>query len=1061
MFRKIFIYLIVIGLWSNLQVWAHKCVDVSNCEDPPFTIVNVKPNVLLVMDFSGSMQFPAYYMCEFDGYYSSKVADCGDPGEVYESYDSTKTYYGYFDSDKYYKYNSTDEYWEVNDSCTNTDKIGSGDCISGNLLNWLIMSRIDSALKALIGGKGDCDSESCILRPQGSRRYITDQNLHCIFFVRPETYYSGDYQNKDILIDVYNEPGYFCQIGTFTDRYAKVKIDKDQRTGIIQKNFNAVRFGLMVYASNGRYGEIRYGFHENNIDGLINKLEQEIPYYGTPTGEALDEAIDYFVQKNKHSYENNHQYMNHGSEVDPYCKRMQHCNCIRNVWCRKNYLILISDGEWNGNVDPVIPAYYMHTHDLRDDLENKQIVQVYALYAFSDSEEGIRSMENVALYGGFTDIDDNDWPFNVTDYPNPDSLSVDIPNICSGSNRPDGCQEWDTDPIDGLPDHFYQVSGGQELELALTKILESITQMGVASVVASGSEETIGNDIIIRPAFSHNGGTVIWRGHLQFFKPDSEGNYDFTNPDYDANTKKVDDLVTKDGLSISCDDLELNGDSYFSFSDCNDLIQWLKGESWSKARDRKGYVLGDIIYSSPVVKKSGNNFYIFVGANDGMLHMFKWNGTNVDYHWGYVPSNLLSELKYLAYPDYGQETSCSHLFMVDLSPEIWNVNGKSILIGGEREGGDVYFAIDVTDPNSPHPLWEFSVVKDGYEITTNYNDLKNRAFTYSQPYVSRLSDSLWVAFTGGNIITYDKDSLDDKFFSATLFGINIDDGSRWIYKDLGKTCSANENVPCAVASPIGANIDKDPYDELLFFGDLCGNFYTCRITSTNIECPNIKETKNIGTTNPNRCDRQPITIQPTLAWGSDGKLHIYFGTGKFDTTEDKTDDAIMSIYSFALDPAQSLTNETCSSSDSDLHYWIKSDGTPDGNECFTCIYDLSPGERVLDRLRVIGGYLLFTTFIPSDDPCDAGGESYLYVLDYMCRPLTYNPLETENPSDIQEIKNGNVVIGYKIKLGSGLPSRPEITSDRDKLIIQEKDRVKIINLRLKNKVYFRGMLEKK
>ena len=59
---------------------------------PPFVTNAVEPNILLVLDHSGSMQYPAYIGCEFNSY-STKRADCGSTDSIQNpeySYDVTK-----------------------------------------------------------------------------------------------------------------------------------------------------------------------------------------------------------------------------------------------------------------------------------------------------------------------------------------------------------------------------------------------------------------------------------------------------------------------------------------------------------------------------------------------------------------------------------------------------------------------------------------------------------------------------------------------------------------------------------------------------------------------------------------------------------------------------------------------------------------------------------------------------------------------------------------------------------------------------------------------------------
>jgi type IV pilus assembly protein PilY1 len=138
---------------------------------------------------------------------------------------------------------------------------------------------------------------------------------------------------------------------------------------------------------------------------------------------------------------------------------------------------------------------------------------------------------------------------------------------------------------------------------------------------------------------------------------------------------------------------------------------------------------------------------VYVGANDGQLHAFVfgvWDWRNqkwvYEYNsgdpyakyigqelWAYIPSNLVSELKDLALISYGN-VGCKHRTMIDLSPQAWQVyidhdgdgdkEWRTVLLGGERGGGDVYFAVDVTDPDSPILLWEHSVLKNLVYYTT-------------------------------------------------------------------------------------------------------------------------------------------------------------------------------------------------------------------------------------------------------------------------------------------------------------------------------------------------------
>lgn len=111
------------------------------CIQPPFLTARTQPNVMIILDNSGSMKGNAY-----TGTYKSGTW-------------ATNPYYGYFDPTKNYQYFTSATPTAANpnrwvptaadmDSGTATNPIASG-----NFLNWATMKRIDIAKKVLIGGK--------------------------------------------------------------------------------------------------------------------------------------------------------------------------------------------------------------------------------------------------------------------------------------------------------------------------------------------------------------------------------------------------------------------------------------------------------------------------------------------------------------------------------------------------------------------------------------------------------------------------------------------------------------------------------------------------------------------------------------------------------------------------------------------------------------------------------------------------------------------------------------------------------------------------------------------
>jgi hypothetical protein len=120
---------------------------------------------------------------------------------------------------------------------------------------------------------------------------------------------------------------------------------------------------------------------------------------------------------------------------------------------------------------------------------------------------------------------------------------------------------------------------------------------------------------------------------------------------------------------------------------------------------------------------------LYVGTNGGMIEGITAGQHNVPLtggreKWGYLPSFVLPKL---------QEIKEGHRFTMDLTVMASEVDTsvgldgtgwKTMLVAGQRKGGNNYVALDVTDPDNPQPMWEFS---DG-----------NLGQTWSRPEVARI-----------------------------------------------------------------------------------------------------------------------------------------------------------------------------------------------------------------------------------------------------------------------------------------------------------------------------------
>ncbi len=216
--------------------------------------------------------------------------------------------------------------------------------------------------------------------------------------------------------------------------------------------------------------------------------------------------------------------------------------------------------------------------------------------------------------------------------------------------------------------------------------------------------------------------------------------------------------------------------------------------------------IGDIINSTPVVvahppfwypfdgymnflRNSEREPMIYVGANDGFLHAFRLaDGVET---WAFMPHNLQAKVDKADDPLFDRcAPEYCHQYFVDGNPIVGDVfadfdgdsakEWRTILLVGQREGGQAYFALDVTsgknfnDSQDPTKyLWEFS------------NDQLGE--TWCDPAIERVgikseggpppTETFWGAFFGSGYLPIPDQQANKQ---AYIYGIEAHDaGDLW------------------------------------------------------------------------------------------------------------------------------------------------------------------------------------------------------------------------------------------------------------------------------------------
>ncbi len=483
------------------------------CQAPPFIAATVAPNVLMDIDVSGSMSWSAYNPTSGGWGWCNSSSGCG------WTYNGDEE--GYFRPAALYRYNSTDGAWEETtgtpETCPNAwFDINTSNIYSGSCLNFLLMSRIDLVRWAMTGGTpASCD---------GSQRF--NEN-----YCDPELWDQpgnrggsrvGTVCNDSLDVDGDRTPDGGCILRSIYDDLVKVPWSRVYDGLAFQfKNLDLQpRMGVMFYSGGSvRSRKVYIGDFTapNSTDdqfpymNLITYINSTPPYGTTPTGPAMWDALNYFAQ-NDPDYNG---FTPQSGAGDFWRNPMYVCeqggaNC-EFVPCAKNFVILLSDGQWNygggppaqytcsidtgfatgHSADPVVPAYEMHmgfTNAAAGVDSNINAVYTIGLFLGSTGEQ---SLKNVAMYGSFTVTALNTWPDSLSGYPDNTCWMDDCGNGKGSACEPlpPSSPDWDENN-DGVPDTFQSASNATEIKDAILNavldILKRASSGTAVSVLASG-----------------------------------------------------------------------------------------------------------------------------------------------------------------------------------------------------------------------------------------------------------------------------------------------------------------------------------------------------------------------------------------------------------------------------------------------------------------------------------------------------------------------------------------------------------------------------------------------
>lgn len=495
--------------------------------------------------------------------------------------------------------------------------------------------------------------------------------------------------------------------------------------------------------------------------------------------------------------------------------------------------------------------------------------------------------------------------------------------------------------------------------------------------------------------------------------------------------------------------------SSFEFKDGNDVHDWLK-TAW-----------GDAIHSEPqlinyTVGENTQKNVIYVSDNNGMLHAI--DADSGEEYFAFSPKEEMDKAKARMNRDLTQDPFMSiapikkeaevtspqpleplrdgfasdtdgiaNFYGLDSTWTFWRVAStesknadKVFAFGGQRRGGDNYYALDVSDLNGPKLLWQISSNHVGYE---------NLGQTWSEPKLGKIridnKDVPVVVFAGG----YD-DEENDLGRGATggvqkgndIYIVNALTGAQlWRASANGGSAKMRYSIP---ASPALVDVDSDGYFDYIYVGDMGGQVFRVSLNNSKhsgldkIDEVVIGPHKIASLAGMGEAEKRRFYNTPAVSIGAHNDrsaIQVVIGSGY--RAHPLSTDVNERVYGF-LDVQTGELRDWCSGNSdcpaeiTEEHLKVSSENDVSSFGWFVSL-DADKGEKSLSEPVIVDGKVFFTTFNTDlnelSDACSVViGKSRLYALNLI------------DGSPVMEKDGGFGGEGYKELNTVGIPPKPQI-----------------------------------
>ncbi|ENX3383555.1 PilC family type IV pilus tip adhesin, partial [Neisseria gonorrhoeae] len=340
-----------------------------------------------------------------------------------------------------------------------------------------------------------------------------------------------------------------------------------------------------------------------------------------------------------------------------------------------------------------------------------------------------------------------------------------------------------------------------------------------------------------------------------------------------------------------------NDDIFKTFNQPNNKTQNGKKQYSQKYRIRtkeddndKPRDLGDIV-NSPITAVGG---YLATSANDGMVHLFKRNGTDqrgYELKLSYIPgtmerkdiegndSDLAKELRAFAEKGYvGDRYGVDGGFVLRRITDDQDRQKHFFMFGAMGLGGRGAYALDLSKIDSSN-LTGVSM----FDVKDGDNNGKNRVkvelgYTVGTPQIGKTQNGKYAAFLASGYAAKDIVSSDN---TTALYVYDLGNGSGSLIKKIEAPGGKG-----GLSSPTLVDKDLDGTVDIAYAGDRGGNMYRFDLSDSNPDKWSVSTIFEGG---------KPITSAPAVSRLADKRV-VIFGTGSDLSEEDVLDTKEQYIY---------------------------------------------------------------------------------------------------------------------------------------------------------------------